>query len=132
MKQKGTYLGVMMTVITADGRVKAADGKPRARSVGFADITDGTSVTLAMVEKRDSFGWAVGGWGGSEFDVYTGPAYEGNDALARKAYSGSIHAEGPNAAMCDGSVRRLHAKQDRKVWYALLTRAGGEVVRFGE
>ncbi|MGP0065363.1 MAG: DUF1559 domain-containing protein [Isosphaeraceae bacterium] len=131
-KQKGTYLGVMMTVITLDGRVKARDGKPRARNIGIRDITDGTSFTLAIVEKRDSFGWAVGGWGGSEFDVHTSPGYDGNDPLARKVYTGSIHAEGPNAALCDGSVRRLPAKQDRKVWYALITRAGGEVVKFDE
>ncbi len=104
-KQKGTYLGVMMTVITPDGQVKAQDGKPRARNIGVRDITDGTSNTLALVEKRDSFGWAVGGWGGSEFDVHTAPAYDGNDPLARKVYSGSPHADGPNAAMCDGSVR---------------------------
>jgi prepilin-type N-terminal cleavage/methylation domain-containing protein len=129
-KQKGTYLGVMMTVIAPDGQVKARDGKPRARNIGVQDITDGTSVTLALVEKRDSFGWAVGGWGGSEFDVHTAPAYDGNDPLARKVYTGSTHEAGPTAAMCDGSVRTLPAKQDQKTWYALLTRAGGERVKF--
>ena len=67
---------------------------------------------------------------GSEFDVHTGPLYEGNDPLARKVYSGSTHAGGLNAAMCDGSVRHLTAKLDQKTWYALITRAGGEVVKF--
>jgi hypothetical protein len=127
--KRGTYLGVIMTVITADGQVKAKDGKPLARSVREADITDGLSVTLAFVEKRDSFGWAVGGWGGSEFDVHTSPAYEGDDALARKVYSGSSHVQGPNAVFCDGSVRSLSPKQDRATWYALITRAGGEPVK---
>lgn len=130
VKEKGTYLGVMMTVITPDGRVKAADGKPRARNVDFRMITDGTSFTLAIVEKRDSFGWAVGGWGGSEFDVFTHPAYPGDDLLARKVYSGSMHADGPNAALCDGSVRSLPARQSPRIWYRLITRAGGEDVRF--
>jgi prepilin-type N-terminal cleavage/methylation domain-containing protein/prepilin-type processing-associated H-X9-DG protein len=130
MKQRGTYLGVMMTVIMADGQANAKDGKPRARSVGLADITDGASFTVAFLEKRDSFGWAVGGWGGSEFDVHTSPAYEGDDPLARKVYGGSTHAQGPNVAMCDGSVRTLAPKQDRQIWYALITRAGGEVVKF--
>jgi type II secretory pathway pseudopilin PulG len=130
VNQKGTYLGVMMTVITPDGQVKAPDGKPRARNVGLTAIIDGTSYTLAIVEKRDSFGWAVGGWDGSEFDVYTYPAYRGDDLLARKVYSGATHDVGPNALLCDGSVRSLPARQDRKIWYRLITRAGGEVVRF--
>jgi hypothetical protein len=120
----------MMTVITPDGQVKAKDGKPLARIVRMADITDGASFTAAFLEKRDSFGWAVGGWGGAEFDVHTAPAYEGDDPLARKVYSGSTHAKGPGAAMCDGSVRSLTKKQDRLTWYALITRAGNEVVTF--
>jgi prepilin-type processing-associated H-X9-DG protein len=122
----------MMAVITPEGREKGRDGRPKARNVALTDITDGTSVTLALVEKRDSFGWAVGGWGGSEFDVYTTPAYQGDDKLARKVYSGSPHADGPNAAFCDGSVRTLPARQDKKIWYRLITRAGGEPVRFND
>jgi prepilin-type N-terminal cleavage/methylation domain-containing protein len=128
--ERGTYLGVMMTVITPDGQAKGADGRPKARNVRLKDITDGASSTLAIVEKRDSFGWAVGGWGGSEFDVHTSPAYNGDDALARKVYSGSTHAEGPNALMCDGAVRQLQGKQDRALWHALITRAGAEAVKF--
>jgi prepilin-type N-terminal cleavage/methylation domain-containing protein len=129
-QERGIYLGVMMTVITPDGQAKLADGKTKARNVALKEITDGASFTLAIVEKRDSFGWAVGGWGGSEFEVYTAPAYFGVDALARKIYSGSTHAEGPSALMCDGSVRQLQSKLDRTLWYALITRAGGEVVKF--
>jgi hypothetical protein len=128
-KTHGTYLGVMMTVITPDGQANAADGQSKARCVSRKDIKDGASFTLAIVEKRDSFGWAVGGWGGSEFDVHTSPAYEGDDALARKVYTGSTHVEGPHALFCDGSVRQLPAKQDRSVWYSLITRAGGEAVK---
>jgi hypothetical protein len=120
----------MMTVITPDGQAKAADGQSKARCVSPKDIKDGASFTLAIVEKRDSFGWAVGGWGGSEFDVFTSPAYEGDDALARKVYTGSTRVDGPNALMCDGSVHQLPAKQDRKIWYSLITRAGGETVKF--
>jgi prepilin-type processing-associated H-X9-DG protein len=129
-KEKGTYLGVMMAVRNEDGQVKAPDGRPRGRNVSFAHITDGLSSTLLVVEKRDSFGWAVGGWGGSEFDVNTTPGYQGDDVIARKVYTGSPHADGPHALMCDGSVRALPARQDKKIWYRIITRAGGEVVRF--
>jgi type II secretory pathway pseudopilin PulG len=132
LKERGTYKGVMMTVSTTDGEVKAKDGKPLARIVRMADVTDGTSFTLAFVEKRDSLGWAVGGWGGAEFDVHTSPAYDGDDPLARKVYTGSTHETGPYAAMCDGSVRFLSPKKDRLTWYALITRAGGEVVNFDQ
>jgi Protein of unknown function (DUF1559)/WD40-like Beta Propeller Repeat len=128
VKQQGTYLGVMMTVITPDGRQKAPDGQPMARNVRFDDILDGSQFTLAMVEKRDSFGWAVGGWGGSEFDVHTKPNYDENDRLAQKVYSGSVHPEGVHALLCDGSVRRLEPPINQAVWYALITRAGGEVI----
>ena len=120
----------MMTVITPDGQVKGPDNKPRARNIRMTDILDGTNSTVAFAEKRASFGWAVGGWGGSEFDVHTSPAYEGDDRLARKVYSGSTHADGPNIAMCDGSVRTLSPKQNKVIWYALITRAGGEIIKF--
>ena len=128
MKDRGVYLGVIMTVIFPDGQAKAKDGKPLARSVRVADIADGTACTLAFAEKHDSFGWAVGGWGGGEFDVHTSPAYEGDDPLARKVYTGSTHAQGPNVSMCDGSVRSLSSKLDRRTWYSLITCAGGEIV----
>jgi prepilin-type processing-associated H-X9-DG protein len=129
-KERGNYLGVMMTVATPDGQARGTDSQPKARNITVKDITDGASFTLAMVEKRDSFGWAVGGWGGSEFDVHAAPNYDGNDPLARKVYSGSTHPGGPNALMCDGSVRPLRPKQDRALWFALITRAGGEAVKF--
>jgi hypothetical protein len=74
--------------------------------VRLRDITDGASFTLAIVEKRDSFGWAVGGWGGSEFDVHTAPAYNGDDALARNALARFWEGEPP------GEPRRNPARTE--------------------
>ncbi|WP_165222939.1 DUF1559 family PulG-like putative transporter [Aquisphaera insulae] len=125
---KGTYLGVMMTILTPDGEVKAPDGKPRARSVSLRDIVDGAANTLAVAEKEESLGWAVGGFAASEFDVDTKPKNDDDSTLARRVYTGSPHRAGIYAAMCDGSVRLVDARMDRALWYALMTRAGGEAV----
>jgi len=38
----------------------------------------------------------------------------------------SHHAGGCNFLFCDGSARTLRPTIDRKVWYGLLTRDGGE------
>ncbi len=119
VKEKGLYRGLMMTVVTPEG-------KDKARSIRLGDVTDGPGNTVMLVEKRDSFGWAVGGWGGSEFDVNTIPGYEGNDPSSLRVYSGSYHPDGPFAVMGDGSVRILPAMEDRALWYALITRDGGE------
>jgi prepilin-type processing-associated H-X9-DG protein len=125
-KAVGQFRGVILPV-----SVKRPDGG-MTRNVGFADVTDGLSFTLALVEKKDSRGWAVGGWAGSEFDVHTGPAYDGDDPKAQRAYTGSFHPGGPNAAFCDGSVRALRPGLDKKVWYALITRNGGEIIKEDE
>ena len=119
-KAVGQFRGVILPV-----SVKLPDGR-MSRNIGFADVFDGLSFTLALVEKKDSHGWAVGGWAGSEFDVHTGPAYDGDDPKARRVYTGSYHPDGPNALFCDGSVRTLRPTVEQRVWYAAITRAGGE------
>ncbi|QEH34108.1 translocation protein TolB [Aquisphaera giovannonii] len=125
---QGTYLGVMMTLISPDGEVKAPDGKARARCVGMADILDGTANTLAVAEKEESLGWAVGGFAASEFDVNTKPKNDEDTTLARRVYTGSPHREGIHAAFCDGSVRRVGEGINGSTWYAMMTRARGEII----
>ena len=118
----GSHLGVILTVVDPDAKVKTSN-------IALRDITDGTSFTLAFVEKRTSFGWGVGGWGGSEFDVFTSPFYTGDDIKLQRAYTGSYHPEIVNVAYCDGSVRAITPDVDRKLWYALTTRAMGEKIK---
>jgi len=99
------------------------------KTIGEADITDGLSTTLLLTEKRDSQGWPVGGWAGSEFDVGDSPATKTNDEWGDFVYSGSYHQGGVNAAFCDGSARFLTSTMNRNVWFALITRDGGELVK---
>lgn len=119
------WQGVMMTVVDADSK------KPTT-NVSIQGITDGTSNTVAVAEKRDSFGWAVGGWGGSEFDVNLTPVEPGKGAMERRVFTGSDHPNGMNYLMCDGSVRFLTGKTDAKIWRQMTTRAGGEIIKDGD
>jgi hypothetical protein len=125
-KPPGEYLGLFMTVVTEEGRTKGA------KNVRFADITDGMSNTVAIMEKRGSSGWAVGGFGGSEFDAFSAPAYTGDDAKLKKVFSGMAIEGGPRGLMADGSARVFPPTIKKEIWYALLTRAGGEIIPFEE
>jgi prepilin-type processing-associated H-X9-DG protein len=96
--------------------------------IGSNDLTDGAASTLLLTEKRNSQGWAVGGWAGSEFDVGTSPAMNTGDKWGDMVYSGSYHPGGVNVVACDGSAHFVTAAMNRKLWYALITRDGGEPV----
>ena len=118
-RHNASHLGLILTVVDPDAKVPT-------RNVNLADITDGTATTVAFAEKRDSYGWAVGGWGGTEFDVNATIAYDGDDAKLRRAFTGSYHPEGLNVALADGSVRFVKPPIDRKLWYGMTTRGGNE------
>jgi prepilin-type processing-associated H-X9-DG protein len=127
LKQKRSVcLGLLIPVPPPEGQPAALD-----RNVRLADITDGTSFTVLMSEKPDGGAWTLGGFGNSEFDVNTSPDYEGDDAKARRVFTGSPHTGGPNVLMGDGAVRTFSPKIDTPVWYALITRNGGEVIPRG-
>jgi prepilin-type processing-associated H-X9-DG protein len=91
------------------------------------DIRDGLANTVLLGEKRDSQGWDVGGYGGSEFDVGPTPVMSG-DPILQRSYTCSFHATSAHFAFCDGSVKPLPATLNRAVWYAVITRDGKEVV----
>ena len=42
----------------------------------------------------------------------------------RRVFTGSAHPNGMNYLLCDGSVRFMTNKTERKTWYALTTRDG--------
>src|SRR5262249_10893425 len=116
---RGSYRGVMMTVgvTTPAGRTSCI--RPQ-------DIRDGLSNTVLLGEKRDSQGWNVGGYAGSEFDVGPTPVMLG-DPILQRSYTCSFHSGQAHFAFCDGSVKRLPATMNREAWYAVITRDGNEV-----
>ncbi len=120
--KKTNYRGVMLPIASSTA-------KGQNLCIRLEQIRDGTTNTIAIGEKRDSQGWAVGGFGGSVFDPWTSPAFNQDTNLqGRFVYAGSYHAGGPTFVFCDGSVRSLKPSVDTNVWYALLTRDGREII----
>jgi len=85
------------------------------RSTRLAQITDGTSNTLLIVETADSVPWTKP----------DGIAYDPKGPLPRFA---SFYGGAFLAAFADGSVRTLRADLPEATLRALITRAGGEPV----
>ncbi|MBL7043209.1 MAG: DUF1559 domain-containing protein [Pirellulaceae bacterium] len=104
-------------VITGPGTV--FDGAKAAR---LADIKDGTSNTILVVEVVGTgVNWAEPvdlDVGNMQFPNVTGGS-TGPD---------SHHPGGLNAVLCDGSVRFLSEAMDRQVLDALITKGGGEPI----
>jgi prepilin-type N-terminal cleavage/methylation domain-containing protein len=126
---KGAYLGVMMTVkaVSPVGTTTTC--------IRPQDIRDGASNTLMVGEKRDSQGWNVGGYAGSEFDVGPSPYFPNNylnilpnDTFSPMVFPGSFHTGQNHFVFCDGSVHPLKATIDKATWYALTTRYGREMI----
>ncbi len=118
---KGSYRGVMMTVRVIGPKGATSCIRPQS-------IIDGMSNTILVGEKRDSQGWNVGGYGGSEFDVGPSPVFTGDDPTLRQSYTSSYHTGQALFTFCDGSVRPLRSTMNRATWYAVITRDGKEVI----
>jgi prepilin-type N-terminal cleavage/methylation domain-containing protein/prepilin-type processing-associated H-X9-DG protein len=123
--KKGAYKGVMMTVKVINAQGSTTCIRPQ-------DIRDGMANTLLVGEKRDSQGWNVGGYAGSEFDVGPSPYLVTDDPFLRMVFPGSFHASQTHFVFCDGSVRPLRSTMNRDAWYAITTRYGREIVNADE
>ncbi|MBN2476224.1 MAG: DUF1559 domain-containing protein [Pirellulales bacterium] len=94
---------------------------PGAEKISMADIRDGSSNTIMVVEAGDVL--AVP-W--TKPDDFT---YDKDNPLSGLI---GLHHNGFSAAFSDGSVRLLRGGIDIETLNALFTRGGGEVVRHGE
>ncbi len=83
----------------------------------IADITDGTSLTIALVEAKEAVEW-------TKPEGLPLPA----DGAAALDLCGSMHPGGFNASMLDGSVRFIKKTIAPATFRALLTRQGAEII----
>jgi Protein of unknown function (DUF1559) len=95
----------------AERAVPTAFGK--REGLKFAEILDGTSNTLAVVEAKRDIPW-------------TRPDDIVFDPDKAPPMLGGFFKEGFNAGLCDGSVRFLDTKIEAAVLKALITPQGGE------
>ena len=107
---------------TTNYRVFVGNGAlfQKDQDIGVADVTDGTSNTIMIVEAKEAVPWTKPD--DLSFDPAAAPSLHG---------AGSPHPGGFNASMADGSVRFLKNTIDLNVFRALITRAGGEVIGAG-
>jgi hypothetical protein len=88
------------------------------RANGVENFPDCTSNTIMVVESKEGVPWTKPD--DLEFDPAAAPSLNG---------AGSMHPGGFNALICDGSVRFFKVSISPQVFRALITRAGGEVIR---
>ena len=93
------------------------------RGVGMATITDGTSITLGIVEAKEAVPWTK-----PDAEIAFDANAKQDQAPALLPLLGGHFPGGFNASFLDGSVRFLKLSINRGVLRALITRDGGEVI----
>ena len=103
---------------------KETIGVPDGKGSTFRMITDGTSSTIALVERKTPVCWM------EPVDVLQEHAYLGVNK--HEFGIGSEHSGGAVVAIADGSLRFMKEGISLDFLKALLTKAGGEVIPYDE
>lgn len=141
---KGSYHGFMGVIVRSNLVYKG--NTPVTTNmytkVSFQQITDGSSNTMVLGEKRltpslydvgawhDDKGWA-GGWdtdGLRSTACELGPDEEAIDGASSGYRFGSAHPAGMNAGFADGSVHFLNYDVDKLLFNYLAHRSDGQVI----
>lgn len=142
--QGNTYTGFHGVIVRSNLVVKAGQKITTNfyTRISFNQITDGSSNTIVLGEKRlvpseyqtgawhDDKGWS-GGWdtdGLRSTECEIGPDEESNDGPVVGYRFGSAHAAGMNAGFADGSTHFLNYEIDPLVFNRLGHRSDGDVI----
>lgn len=133
---KANYSGVFGTFDLHDGPA-AGDGLFYANSAHrFRDVTDGLSTTLMIGERSSRLGGVI--WHGFVEDANAAEArivgvadHVPNDPVGHFEDFSSMHVMGAQFAFADGSVKFIGETIDLRIYKALATRNGNEVVQHG-
>jgi hypothetical protein len=110
-----SYFALTPAALAADGEGPVLTAFGKRTGVRFADIFDGTSNTLAVVEAKREIPWT------RPDDI----AFDPDKPLPEL---GGFVADGWSAALCDGSVRFISDKIDAATLKLLISPQGGEPV----
>lgn len=88
-------------------------------SARLADVKDGASCTLLLVERGVAAAWAS-----PDVVAAVTQAYAGGGGMP----GGAVHPEGLPVAFCDGSIRVIPWHVSKRTFAALATRNGGEAI----
>lgn len=97
---------------------------PGEKAIQLDEMTDGTSNTVLLVERKDPIRWMR-----PDAEITLDEALKGINAEETSGV-GSSHPGGCNVAAADASTRFISEQIDPNVWKALLLIADGEKIGF--
>jgi prepilin-type processing-associated H-X9-DG protein len=137
---KGKDVGLKsVTGIPAAAQIFDASTNPTATLQGISACTNAwkTGSGGAIDTQRGKF-WAHGAIAQTLFNTVVTPnlqqtqwthcSFTSTTSLGTYSNADSLHAGGVNTLMADGSVRFIKESINQRTWWALGTKAGGEVV----
>jgi prepilin-type processing-associated H-X9-DG protein len=137
---KGKDVGLKsVTGIPTAAQIFDASTNPNATLQGINACTNAwkTGSGGAIDTQRGKF-WAHGAIAQTLFNTVVTPnlqqtqwthcSYNSTTSLGNYSNADSLHAGGVNTLMADGSVRFIKESINQRTWWALGTKAGGEVV----